>query len=57
MPAIRFAIPALVAKWEPLIGVKVGRVFVQRMKTQWGSCRLCLNKLLRSRSAQAERDA
>ncbi|MDB0526226.1 M48 family metallopeptidase [Ralstonia solanacearum] len=38
MSAIRSAVPALVAKWEPLIGVKVGRVFVQRMKTQWGSC-------------------
>ncbi|WP_080895005.1 PDDEXK nuclease domain-containing protein, partial [Ralstonia solanacearum] len=36
--AIRSTVPALVAKWEPLIGVKVGHVFVQRMKTQWGSC-------------------
>ncbi|MHA6896914.1 M48 family metallopeptidase [Ralstonia pseudosolanacearum] len=35
---IRSVVPALVAKWEPLMGVKVGRVFVQRMKTQWGSC-------------------
>jgi len=29
---------ALVAKWEPLLGVKVRKFFVQRMKTQWGSC-------------------
>lgn len=35
---IRKALPALSAKWEPLIGVKVGRVFIQRMKTKWGSC-------------------
>ncbi|MCD9228203.1 M48 family metallopeptidase [Ralstonia pseudosolanacearum] len=35
---IRAVVPALVAKWEPVMGVKVGRVFVQRMKTQWGSC-------------------
>jgi predicted metal-dependent hydrolase len=29
---------ALVAKWEPLLGVTVRKFFVQRMKTQWGSC-------------------
>jgi predicted metal-dependent hydrolase len=29
----------LIAKWEPLMGVKVERFFVQRMKTKWGSCR------------------
>ena len=28
----------LIAKWEPLIGVKVKQFFVQRMKTKWGSC-------------------
>lgn len=35
---LRTAVPALVAKWEPVIGVKVGRIFVQRMKTRWGGC-------------------
>lgn len=35
---LKEAIPQLVAKWEPLIGVKVERFFVQRMKTKWGSC-------------------
>jgi predicted metal-dependent hydrolase len=30
--------PAILSKWEPLIGVKVERFFVQRMKTKWGSC-------------------
>ena len=35
---IRAAAPALIAKWEPVMGVKVARVFVQRMKTRWGSC-------------------
>jgi len=35
---IRAAMPELIAKWEPVMGVKVGRVFVQRMKTKWGSC-------------------
>jgi len=31
-------VPALIAKWERPIGVKVDRFFVQRMKTKWGSC-------------------
>jgi len=29
---------SLIDKWEPILGVKVDRVFVQRMKTKWGSC-------------------
>jgi hypothetical protein len=32
------ALPGLVAKWEPRMGVKVERFFVQRMKTRWGTC-------------------
>ncbi len=32
------AVPALLARWEPLIGVKVKRVTLRRMKTRWGSC-------------------
>ena len=28
----------LIAKWEPLIGVKVQGILVRRMKTKWGSC-------------------
>jgi predicted metal-dependent hydrolase len=35
---LRAALPALVVKWEPVMGVKVGRIFVQQMKTRWGSC-------------------
>lgn len=35
---IKKALPPLLAKWEPLLGVKVKRFFVQRMKTKWGSC-------------------
>lgn len=30
--------PPLISKWEPIIGAKVDRFFVQRMKTKWGSC-------------------
>ncbi|AKB31600.1 putative metal-dependent hydrolase [Methanosarcina siciliae HI350] len=35
---LKKAIPSLIAKWEPLMDVKVERFFVQRMKTKWGSC-------------------
>jgi predicted metal-dependent hydrolase len=28
----------LVAKWAPMIKVNVKRIFVQKMKTKWGSC-------------------
>lgn len=28
----------LIDKWQPLMGVKVERFFVQQMKTKWGSC-------------------
>jgi predicted metal-dependent hydrolase len=35
---VRRIVPAMIAKWEPLMGVKIARFFVQRMKTKWGSC-------------------
>jgi predicted metal-dependent hydrolase len=35
---LREAALPLIAKWEPLLGVKVQKLFVQQMKTRWGSC-------------------
>lgn len=35
---LRQALPPLLARWEPLLGVQAGSVRVQRMKTKWGSC-------------------
>lgn len=35
---LKEAVPPLIAKWEPLMNVKVERFFVQQMKTKWGSC-------------------
>jgi hypothetical protein len=35
---IRKAVPSLIAKWEPVLGVNVQKFFVQKMKTKWGSC-------------------
>lgn len=28
----------IIAKWEPILGVKIEKVFVQKMKTKWGGC-------------------
>ena len=35
---LKQVVPGLIEKWEPLIGVRVERFFVQKMKTKWGSC-------------------
>ena len=35
---VRLVVPVLIKKWEPRLGVRVARFFVQRMKTKWGSC-------------------
>jgi predicted metal-dependent hydrolase len=35
---LKEAVPPLLAKWEPLMSLKVERFFVQKMKTKWGSC-------------------
>lgn len=35
---LKLAIPALIAKWEVIMGVSVPRWSVRRMKTKWGSC-------------------
>ncbi|WP_310568047.1 M48 family metallopeptidase, partial [Hydrogenophaga sp.] len=35
---IRATVPGLIANWSAVLGVKVNKVFVQRMKTRWGSC-------------------
>jgi len=35
---LKAAIPPLLEKWQPLLGVKVSRFVVRRMKTKWGTC-------------------
>ena len=32
------AVPPLIHKWEPKLGVQVHGYFLQRMKTKWGGC-------------------
>ena len=35
---IKTTVTGLIAKWELMMHVKVDRVYVQKMKTKWGSC-------------------
>ena len=35
---LKEVVPPLLAKWEKVVGVKARKVFVQKMKTKWGSC-------------------
>jgi predicted metal-dependent hydrolase len=42
---IRRAVPPLISKWEPVMGVKVERFFVRKMKTKWGSCNAPLKRI------------
>jgi predicted metal-dependent hydrolase len=38
-------VPGLLAQWQPRLGVKVSGYFLQRMKTQWGSCNTVLRNI------------
>ena len=35
---VRLALPDLLAKWQPLLGVAATGFYVRRMRTRWGSC-------------------
>ena len=37
---VKSAALALVDKWEPVLGVKAGRLSAQKMKSKWGSCNI-----------------
>ena len=36
--ALKKKVEKLVAKWEPVMGVKVSGITIRQMKTRWGSC-------------------
>lgn len=43
--------PALIEKWEPILGVRAGKLAYRKMKSRWGSCqpstgRICINIVL-----------
>lgn len=35
---LKKALPPLLEKWQPIMGVQVKKFFIQKMKTRWGSC-------------------
>ena len=35
---LRTALPTLLEKWQPIIGVEVDNTVIRRMKTKWGTC-------------------
>lgn len=35
---LKAAVPALLAKWQPIIGVEADKIIVRRMKTKSGTC-------------------
>lgn len=45
---VKACVPPLVAAWEPILGVKAGKLAYRNMKSRWGSCqpatgRICIN--------------
>ena len=45
---VQACVPALIAAWEPIMGVKVGSLAYRNMTSRWGSCqpstgRICIN--------------
>lgn len=51
LEAVKAATPPLVAKWERIIGVHVGKLAYRNMTSRWGSCqpatgRICINTRL-----------
>ena len=48
---VEAAVPLLLEKWEPVIGVRVKKLAYRNMKSRWGSCqpatgRVCINTRL-----------
>lgn len=37
---LKALIPALIAKWEPVLGVQVAEWGIKRMRTRWGTCNI-----------------
>jgi predicted metal-dependent hydrolase len=43
---LRNLIPALIAKWEQVMGVEVGHWGIKQMKTKWGTCNIDQSRIL-----------
>lgn len=38
-------LPALLAKWQPIVGVRAAEVRLKRMRTRWGSCNIAARRI------------
>lgn len=46
--AVEACVPELIKAWEPILGVKAGKIAYRNMRSRWGSCqpatgRICIN--------------
>jgi predicted metal-dependent hydrolase len=46
--AVEASVPAVIERWEPIMGVRAGRLAYRNMTSRWGSCqpatgRICIN--------------
>ena len=54
---LKEVVPALIEKWEAIIGVKVAALFVRKMKSRWGTCNLSAGSIrLNSKLAKKHRE-
>jgi hypothetical protein len=42
---LREQVPALIAKWEPIVGVEVAEWSIKKMKTRWGTCNIAARRI------------
>lgn len=42
---LRERMPGLIAKWEPIVGVKVAEWGIKKMKTRWGTCNISARRI------------
>jgi len=42
---LKKAVPALLEKWQPIVGVGATKFVVRRMKTKWGTCQTASNTI------------
>jgi predicted metal-dependent hydrolase len=54
LKVLKEAAPALIEKWEGIIGVKTAAFFVRKMKSRWGSCN-CARRTIRLNSELVKR--
>ncbi|MCJ8500844.1 M48 family metallopeptidase [Desulfatitalea alkaliphila] len=38
-------LPALLARWQPIVGVRAAEVRLKRMRTRWGSCNIAARRI------------